>query len=395
MAIKFPLFYIAATYEDFFGEWAQVFFFTAVFTLSLRFVFIKSKFRVFFVVLALASFYTLMEEISWGQRIFNITPSEFFVKHNLQKETNIHNFITGPYATPIKSSIEYLLFTGLIIYGLIYPFALKKRLHFAQWIESRGLPSPPLYLWPYFVLSAMLELGILSFNEAEIAEILIPFALSIFLLHYLFSYKTGISSFSDSQRRIDSSGSRKLAIAICGIFFFVVVASAGATYASYSSPRLKEDMNRRLLSGIETFAGRYKHYEIWKTAIYLYKKIDYMEPDRPSIQRKLSYCYGKIGRTNREDYYMKRALEIDLKKLEKMPASISTNLSIALTYQLIKDFEKEKYHLDLALDIALERVKNKPGSASAAYWLDRTYEQRDDAKSALTYQEKTFKMKPF
>jgi hypothetical protein len=35
------------------------------------------------------------EEISWGQRILNIESSEFFVKHNAQREINIHNLIVN------------------------------------------------------------------------------------------------------------------------------------------------------------------------------------------------------------------------------------------------------------------------------------------------------------
>jgi len=394
MALKFPVAYIMATYEDFFGEWAQVFFFIAVFTLSLRLAFIKSKFRVFFVVLALAGFYTFMEEISWGQRIFNITSPELFIKHNLQRETNIHNFITGPYSTLIKNIIEYILFTGLIFYGLIYPFMLGKRVRFAQWIESRGLPSPPLYLWPYFVLSAVLELGIFHFNEAEIAEILIPFGLCIFLLHCLLVSHSKSLSDNYNQSFLDIHQSRKFAIAICGVFFCVIILSTGATYASYSSPRLKSKMDNKLDNGIEKFAGRYRHYEMWGTAIYLYKMIDEKEPERPSIQRNLAYCYSKTGNTDREMYYINNAFDIDKKKLDVRPSSISAHLSIAYTYNQIDNFEKENYHLDKALDIALERVKNKPGSASAAYWLGRTYEQRGNNRLAFKYFEQAFILKP-
>ncbi len=394
MAVKFPLAYIVATYEDFFGEWAQVFFFVAVFIISLRLVFIKSKFRVFFIILALSSFYTFMEEISWGQRIFNITSPEFFMKHNLQRETNIHNFLTGPYSTSIKNVVEYILSTALILYGLIYPFALTIRVRFAQWIESKGLLPPPLYLWPYFVFSAVLELGILGFNEAEIAEILIPFGLSISLLHYLFAYNSEASSDTDKWTSIDSSKSRKLALAICGIFFFVVILSTGATYASYSSPRLKNKMDSKFFNGVEKFAGRYKRYKIWDTAIYLYKIIDRKEPNRPSIQRKLAYCYRKIINPEKEKHYIEKAFDIDREKLENMPTSISANLSIARTYKQVGNLKKEKYHLDKTLDIALKRVKNKPMSASSAYWLGKTYVQLGNNRLALTYYEKAFKLRP-
>ena len=34
-----------------------------------------------------------MEEISWGQRIFGIESPEWFLKHNRQVETNVHNLV--------------------------------------------------------------------------------------------------------------------------------------------------------------------------------------------------------------------------------------------------------------------------------------------------------------
>lgn len=38
-------------------------------------------------------FLVAMEEISWGQRIFKIQSPEFFAQHNIQQETNLHNFL--------------------------------------------------------------------------------------------------------------------------------------------------------------------------------------------------------------------------------------------------------------------------------------------------------------
>ena len=33
------------------------------------------------------------EEISWGQRIFNVESSEYFLENNAQGETNLHNMV--------------------------------------------------------------------------------------------------------------------------------------------------------------------------------------------------------------------------------------------------------------------------------------------------------------
>ena len=44
------------------------------------------------VMFALAAFFMAMEEVSWGQRIFQLETPGFFATHNYQKELSLHNF---------------------------------------------------------------------------------------------------------------------------------------------------------------------------------------------------------------------------------------------------------------------------------------------------------------
>lgn len=48
-----------------------------------------------YVALTILFFFAAGEEISWGQRIFGIQSSEFFLEHNKQAETNLHNMIVN------------------------------------------------------------------------------------------------------------------------------------------------------------------------------------------------------------------------------------------------------------------------------------------------------------
>jgi len=235
MAIQFPVAYIWATYEDLYGEWIQFFFFGAAFFLSARVALLSTRYRFFFIALCLACFYVMMEEISWGQRIFNFESPEYFKTHNLQGETNLHNFLTGPYSTTLKEFIEYALAFGLVAYGLIYPLLIKIKWKVAIWFDSFGLAVPPLYLWPFFVCAAYLELGPFHFNEAEVAEILVGFALAILALHYLIT----LSQQLDTHRLAtwSTTASRHLASSM-GVTTLVVLVLAIATaqliYASTS-----------------------------------------------------------------------------------------------------------------------------------------------------------------
>ncbi len=55
-----------------------------------------------------------LEEISWGQRLFNIESPSFFGKYNYQQETNIHNLFNPyiiPFLYPFFNSIVFLSLT--------------------------------------------------------------------------------------------------------------------------------------------------------------------------------------------------------------------------------------------------------------------------------------------
>ncbi len=391
MAVRFPMAYIVATYEDFFGEWMQVFFFAAAMVFSLKLALAKSRFRIFFAVLTLACFYVIGEEISWGQRIFDIESPDFFRTHNLQRETNIHNFFTGPFGTPLKKTIAFIISLGFILYGLIYPLAIRLRWKAALWIEKRGIPAPPLYVWPFFVCSAFLELGFLSFNEAEVAEILTPFALSITSFYYWTDHRQGLDV---HQTPGDASFSRRIAVGTVVIFLCVMVLSVTATYASYASPRIKARMESRMNNGIEKFASRYRLYKQWNIAARLYHEMDKREPGRASIQRRLATCYDKQGKEEKADLYLQKALDIDSRRMKIKPENVSSNLSLAKTYRQMGDKEMADQHLDSALRVALKRVEKKPESASAAYWLGKAYRDMGNYSEALEQFQKAFRLKP-
>ncbi len=116
-------------------------------------------------------------------------------KHNIQKEINIHNLFTGPVVTPTKAAIEYGFAGALVLYGICYPFALGRSQPVASWLEKRGLPAPPIYLWPFFLAGALLDIQLFSFNEAEVAEILISLALSVLAIHYWILHRSETRSF--------------------------------------------------------------------------------------------------------------------------------------------------------------------------------------------------------
>ncbi len=73
---------------------------TCVLFAALLFLLAYFKYRyvknLFFLLFSLALFFLFMEEISWGQRIFDLPTPDIFQQTNAQKEINLHNF-TGIY----------------------------------------------------------------------------------------------------------------------------------------------------------------------------------------------------------------------------------------------------------------------------------------------------------
>ena len=66
---------------------------------------------------ALVAFLAGMEEISWGQQLFHFQSGEFFLKENLQHETNLHNLIP---ATIFSGVIYFSVYSFFIFVPLFY-----------------------------------------------------------------------------------------------------------------------------------------------------------------------------------------------------------------------------------------------------------------------------------
>jgi hypothetical protein len=68
-------------------------------------------------ILAFGAFLVMGEEISWGQWFFHWDSPEWFLEHNAQGETNLHNLVF------VKKDIpKWLVVIGIAVFGLVMPF---------------------------------------------------------------------------------------------------------------------------------------------------------------------------------------------------------------------------------------------------------------------------------
>ena len=92
------------------------------------------------------------EEISWGQRIFNVESPDFFVKHNSQGETNLHNLVVKGKKI---NKIIFGTFLGVCIatYLLILPVLYRKQEKIKALVNLVGIPiAQNRHIICYFIL---------------------------------------------------------------------------------------------------------------------------------------------------------------------------------------------------------------------------------------------------
>lgn len=119
------------------------------------------------------------EEISWGQRIFNIESSEFFLKNNAQGETNLHNLVVGGKKIN-KIIFSQLLMLIMVIYLLITPVLYRKK----QWVKNLAtMFAVPIVKWHHtiaFIIGTILVAINPSSRKWEVYEL--AFGVIFFLI---------------------------------------------------------------------------------------------------------------------------------------------------------------------------------------------------------------------
>lgn len=124
------------TKEDGFAEYgtALLLFCISVLLFSRVIKLYKSKKTLWFVgvvAMGLIFLFGAGEEISWGQRIFNIESSDYFLENNAQGETNLHNMVVEGKKIN-KIIFSQLLTLILILYLIVTPFLYRK----IAWIKN-------------------------------------------------------------------------------------------------------------------------------------------------------------------------------------------------------------------------------------------------------------------
>ncbi len=166
--------YYRAIQEDHWLEWSTVWAFLAAALIAVLVAIRQRRAGIrlpwFACGFALFGFLVAMEEISWGQRLFEFSPPEYFLAENFQQELNLHNVI--------PSGLRQLGFQLVVIgYGIALPLALA--LPAVGRLASRlAIPGPPLPLLPAFALIAVFYAAYPLEFTGEWAELMLGLAMA-------------------------------------------------------------------------------------------------------------------------------------------------------------------------------------------------------------------------
>jgi hypothetical protein len=153
----YPRTYFGLFKEDSWAENLQVIIYLVAGVLALHCVkylrHLSHKYWFLYVIFGLGLLFIGMEEISWGQRIFNIQTPEIIAEFNTQDELTIHNL------EPFQKAL-HAVYMVIGIYGAFSWLALKPKL--VKWlgkIANIYIPNKELffYFFPVFVFYAVFD----------------------------------------------------------------------------------------------------------------------------------------------------------------------------------------------------------------------------------------------
>ena len=127
-----------------------------------------------------------LEEISWGQRVFNMKTEGVFAEHSDQNEINLHNTMQGL----IKVKTKHIAMLSLRGYGLLLPWLVAKGKIRSEWIRKNQLIIPPKFLKGGFIMGSVFILDFPSGREEEIGEMLYSICFVLMMLHNLYLFNS-------------------------------------------------------------------------------------------------------------------------------------------------------------------------------------------------------------
>lgn len=158
----------------------------------------------FFGIVALGAFFVAGEEISWGQRLFNLTTPEKWASINTQEEITLHN-----HPDILKYVYQaYFLLSFYCAFAWIPAHFISKLVnkHWQAWLK---LLVPQWFLAPLFIPTLMYTVGRFTIGWTyyglgaweETTEMILSLGLLFFITNSFFHFSEIISPFIDHGQK--------------------------------------------------------------------------------------------------------------------------------------------------------------------------------------------------
>jgi len=125
----------------------------------------KIKRNIFYLLLGLFFLVCLGEEISWGQRIFNLSTPEWVKSRNFQDELNLHNLtlFQGTDDSGNRRHASFVLLTAprmynlfWLVFCLIIPILNKFSVKMRNFLSKLSFPVAPIWIGLFFLFNSIL-----------------------------------------------------------------------------------------------------------------------------------------------------------------------------------------------------------------------------------------------
>ena len=123
-------------------------------------------------LLGLLFFLGAGEEISWGQRLFDLESPDFFQEHQehtVQGETNLHNLVIGGVKIN-KVLFSFVLGICIVAYFFVLPVLYRRVRRIRDWADRWALPVPRRIHVASFALVLVLVAAMPSPRRWEVLE---------------------------------------------------------------------------------------------------------------------------------------------------------------------------------------------------------------------------------
>lgn len=176
---RMPVVYIHLIAEDCWGEYATFACYLFAFIMTAYAIVARRELRrPGYILMALFFFFCAMEELSWGQRIFEVDTPETFKLYNNQKELNLHNLIFIQYT---KLVFQYCV----LVWVAIIPILYARLERFKKLSDFIGIPIVPARLSPFFYLALLFAFVHITPKSDEINELFFSMGFLIFSINLI------------------------------------------------------------------------------------------------------------------------------------------------------------------------------------------------------------------